>query len=90
MNPGDVALNYRLRVRQGRPADRDPLERGRDPCPIGPEPGRRGARDDAWNLRNGLQIVPGLAMPIGLGPSRGDNALFLYLSFEHPFRRKAR
>jgi len=41
----------------------------------------------AWNFRNGLQIVPGLSVPIGLGPSRGDNALFLYLSFEHPFRR---
>jgi hypothetical protein len=41
----------------------------------------------AWNFRNGLQIVPGLSMPIGLGPSRGYSALFLYLSFEHPFRR---
>jgi hypothetical protein len=40
----------------------------------------------AWNFRSGLQIVPGLSVPIGLGPSRGDNALFLYLSFEHPFR----
>jgi hypothetical protein len=43
----------------------------------------------AWNFRSGLQIVPGLSVPIGLGPSRGDNSLFLYLSFEHPFRRKA-
>jgi hypothetical protein len=40
----------------------------------------------AWNFRSGLQIVPGLSVPIGLGPSRGDNALFLYLSFEHSFR----
>ncbi|MFT3916674.1 MAG: hypothetical protein QM704_22115 [Anaeromyxobacteraceae bacterium] len=33
-----------------------------------------------------LQIVPGLAFPIGVGPSRGDKAVFLYLSLEHPFR----
>jgi hypothetical protein len=33
-----------------------------------------------------LQIVPGVALPIGVGPSRGDNGLFFYLSFEHPFR----
>jgi hypothetical protein len=32
-----------------------------------------------------LQIVPGIAMPIGLGPSAGERAVFLYLSFEHPF-----
>ena len=32
-----------------------------------------------------LQIVPGLAFPIGVGPSRGEKAVFLYLSFEHPF-----
>jgi hypothetical protein len=34
---------------------------------------------------SGLQIVPGLAFPIGLGPSDGDRSVFLYLSFEHPF-----
>lgn len=39
----------------------------------------------AFDLPSGLQIVPGLAVPIGLGPSRGDRYLFLYLSFEHPF-----
>ncbi len=41
----------------------------------------------AYNFTNGLQIVPGVAVPIGLGPSRGDTRLILYLSFEHPFRR---
>jgi hypothetical protein len=30
--------------------------------------------------------VPGVAVPIGLGPSHGDRSLLLYLSFEHPFR----
>jgi len=41
----------------------------------------------AYNFKNGLQIVPGLAMPIGIGPSAGEKGVFLYLSFEHPFRR---
>jgi len=39
----------------------------------------------AYNFKSGLQIVPGIAAPIGVGASRGDNAIFLYLSFEHPF-----
>lgn len=38
----------------------------------------------AMNLRNGLQIVPGISVPIGVGPSRGQRAIFFYLSFEHP------
>jgi hypothetical protein len=41
----------------------------------------------AHNFESGLQIVPGVAVPIGLGPSRGDEGVFLYLSLEHPFRR---
>ena len=40
----------------------------------------------AFNFSSGLQIVPGLAYTHGIGPSRGDNAVFLYLSLEHPFR----
>lgn len=39
----------------------------------------------ALNFDSGLQIVPGIALPIGVGPSRGDRSFFLYLSFEHPF-----
>ena len=45
----------------------------------------------AYNFENGLQIVPGIAMPIGAGPSVGDKGVLLYLSFEHPwnaFKRK--
>jgi len=41
----------------------------------------------AHNLPSGLQIVPGVAVPIGIGPSSGERALFLYLSFEHPFKK---
>jgi hypothetical protein len=44
-------------------------------------PGLRAAIDVG-----GLQIVPGVAFPIGVGPSRGENGMFFYLSFEHPFR----
>ena len=39
----------------------------------------------AYNFSSGLQIVPGIAVPIGVGASRGEKAVFLYLSFEHPF-----
>jgi hypothetical protein len=31
--------------------------------------------------------VPGIALPIGVGASRGEKAVFLYLSFEHPFTK---
>jgi chemotaxis signal transduction protein len=46
-------------------------------------PGIRWAHD----FKSGLQIVPGLAFPIGVGPSSGEHGVFAYLSFEHPFRR---
>ncbi|MEQ8224979.1 MAG: transporter [Candidatus Eremiobacterota bacterium] len=37
----------------------------------------------AINCDSGLQIVPGISFPIGVGPSEGENGVFLYLSFEH-------
>lgn len=46
-------------------------------------PGLRGAIDFA----SGLQVVPGIAFPFGIGSSRGERAVFVYLSFEHPFTR---
>jgi hypothetical protein len=46
-------------------------------------PGIRGA----INLANDLQIVPGLAYTFDLGSGSGGDALFVYLSFEHPFKR---
>jgi hypothetical protein len=48
-------------------------------------PGIRGAID----FPSGLQVVPGLAFPIGVGPSKGDKSVFFYLSFEHPFGKSA-
>jgi len=38
----------------------------------------------AWNHESGLQVVPGIGVPIGVGPSRGEYGIFLYLSLEHP------
>jgi hypothetical protein len=43
----------------------------------------------ALNLRGGLQIVGGVAAPIGVGPSAGERAILGYLSFEHPITRAA-
>jgi hypothetical protein len=39
----------------------------------------------AYNFHSGLQIVPGLAIPFGAGPSSGEKGVLLYLSFEHAF-----
>jgi hypothetical protein len=39
-----------------------------------------------FDVAGGLQIVPGVSVPIGLGPSRGEVGLLFYLSLEHPFR----
>lgn len=60
-----------------------------------PEDGTASHHDDflvspglrvALNLGK-LQVVPGVAFPIGVGPSRGSRGVFLYLSFEHPISR---
>jgi hypothetical protein len=58
-------------------------------------PGRRQRQDAvllnpgirwAYDFASGLQIVPGVAYTVGLSDGGGPDALFLYLSFEHPFR----
>jgi len=41
----------------------------------------------AVNSKSGLQIVPGFAVPIGLGPSDNEVGMFFYLSLEHPFKK---
>lgn len=41
----------------------------------------------AFNLPRNLQIVAGLAAPIGLSSAADDYGVFLYLSIEHPFSR---
>jgi hypothetical protein len=40
----------------------------------------------AFNFAGGLQIVPGVAYTIAVAPERAEDAVFLYLSFEHPFK----
>jgi len=37
----------------------------------------------AYNFSNGLQIVPGFGVPVGVGPSSGQVGAIFYLSFEH-------
>ena len=44
----------------------------------------------AYNYSSGLQIVPGVALPLGVGGRHAPTALFFYLSFEHPFTAAAR
>jgi hypothetical protein len=39
----------------------------------------------AYNLCHGLQIVPGVGVPLGVGPCAGEKGVIFYLSFEHPF-----
>ncbi len=39
----------------------------------------------AYNFKSGLQIVPGVGLPIGLMGATGQKGAIFYLSFEHPF-----
>lgn len=39
----------------------------------------------AINFESGLQIVPGVSVPFGVGRSSDERSIFFYLSFEHPF-----
>ncbi|MBZ5505407.1 MAG: transporter [Acidobacteriia bacterium] len=41
----------------------------------------------AYNFSSGLQIVPGISMPVGVGLTSGEKGVFFYLSFEHPYRK---
>ena len=49
-------------------------------------PGVRGALD----FPSGLQVVPGLAFPIAVGPDGGGWSMFAYISFEHAFANPER
>jgi hypothetical protein len=42
------------------------------------------------NFKNGLQIVPGIAFPLGIGSSNGQRGVFLYISFEHPLGKQGK
>lgn len=43
-----------------------------------------------YDFRSGLQVVPGVAFPIGVGQSNGTKQVLVYLSFEHPFTQAAK
>jgi len=43
-----------------------------------------------YDFKSGLQVVPGIAFPMGVGQSNGMHQVYLYLSFEHPFTAAAR
>ena len=65
---------------------------------VDPDRGRSAARAtaylhdqlvrSAYDFASGLQVVPGLAYTVALGPDAGPDAFFLYLSFEHRFRHQ--
>lgn len=64
---------------------------------IGPGEAARGSQTTvspgvrwAYNFPSGLQIVPGVAVPISLADGRRERSVLLYLSFEGPFTRAAR
>jgi len=42
----------------------------------------------AHTFKNGLVVVPAFGVPIGFGPSRGDNRFFFSISFEHSLKRR--
>jgi len=42
----------------------------------------------AFPLGEDAQLVPGIAFPVGAGPSSGQRAVMFYLSLEHPFGRR--
>jgi outer membrane putative beta-barrel porin/alpha-amylase len=42
----------------------------------------------AFDFAGGLQIVPGVAYTIGMSPDEAEDGVFVYLSFEHPFKRQ--
>ena len=42
----------------------------------------------AFDVAGGLQVVPGFAYTVYLTPDEAEDEAFLYLSFEHPFKRQ--
>ena len=40
----------------------------------------------AFDMRGGLQIVPGIAYTVAISPESAEDGVFIYLSFEHPFK----
>jgi hypothetical protein len=83
---GDVSRRVNLLVETVYESSRDVLsvERTTGGQRWVVSPGIRWAHD----LASGLQIVPGLAYTVDVGPGEEPDALFLYLSFEYPFGKR--
>lgn len=43
----------------------------------------------AHTFKGGLAIIPGVAVPIGFGPSRGNRGMFFRLAVEHSFKKQS-
>lgn len=43
-----------------------------------------------FDCEGGTQVVPGIAFPVGVGPTAGHRGVYAYLSVEHSFRRPRR
>jgi hypothetical protein len=41
----------------------------------------------AYNFKNGMQIVPGVSVPTGVGPTSGEVGVLFYFSIEHAYRK---
>lgn len=41
----------------------------------------------AHSFKNGVIMTPGIAFPIGVGPSSGHNGIFFYIAFEHSIKK---
>jgi hypothetical protein len=39
-------------------------------------------------FKNGLSVSPGIAVPVGVGPSRGERNIFFYITFGHPIKKR--
>jgi hypothetical protein len=39
-------------------------------------------------FKSGLTVSPGIAVPIGLGPSRGENNIVIFIAFGHPIGKE--
>lgn len=43
-----------------------------------------------YEFSSGLTVTPGIAVPTGMGPSRGEQNIFFYIAFGHPIRHRSR
>lgn len=66
---------------------------------FGPEPAGSSVPTSTWvvspgvqvmvDLPGGFPVVPGIAFPVGVGPSRGEHGVVLFLGIQHALRRAA-